>query len=370
MANSPKVQTLIPEEFSILRKFLSKYADQLSKLFQIKKWDPPQPNPLSDEPFLLDKDGSHSFIGLLQKANLVFGANKTALRIIDRIELQNAGEVYKVFSIADPPIRKDPETRVFPWPDEAELILNHLKEDMAAFNQHGKSILDLCTAPGRIANSLGFLCPRAQILGSDVNEKGIAYCEFNKMLNFAQTDKAGPRFAVSDGFDQLGNAKYDLIIVNPPTTIASNEYGHSAGGKDGVQIARNLFVESIERLKPNGRIVLLMYFLGNKDDVPKLRDFLNQSVGSGAGDEGVIQLNEKVMRLGMKKAFPSPMPIRYWILRKCDPAYLAFQEAGQYWEEMSRIVEEGRKEIEDYYSQGKTHLHYVIVDVVPDKYKV
>ena len=126
--------------------------------------------------------------------------------------------------------------------------------------------LDFGTGTGCIAIALAVKCPGAQITALDVSTGALALARQNAELN-----KLNGRieFLAGDGFAALlGKTAFDLIVSNPPY-IASAEIETLEpevrdfdprtaldGGTDGLDFYRRLAKESVDRLKPAGKIMV------------------------------------------------------------------------------------------------------------------
>jgi len=81
-----------------------------------------------------------------------------------------------------------------------------------------RSILDLCTGSGVLALSLAKAFPGSVVEGIDIQEHAVACASQNKILNHL----SNVSFFTSDLFEHVdNNAKYDLIVANPPYVSAT-----------------------------------------------------------------------------------------------------------------------------------------------------
>lgn len=253
------------------------------------------------------------------------------------------------------------EQRVFPWKDEAEIILDYLKKTTKVTP---KSLLSLFCGAGTIAMNLNRRWPQASITCADINNRALQYAQFNHNLNRAEHDSASSfSFIKSDVFSNIENT-FDLIAGVPamalqPPGEEGVEYLHSTGGPTGQSTIRKLLKECNRCLNPGGRLVFLSYGLGSegggKEKEPKeLIRTLQKELPEGGWNISSLP-NEKIWRVGDEKRFSNPMPVQYMISRLADPTYRA-NMLGSY--------ERWEKWIEDDLIQEKgfSHLHFVIVE--------
>jgi ribosomal protein L3 glutamine methyltransferase len=166
--------------------------------------------------------------------------------------------------------------------------------------QSVRRALDLCTGSGCLAILLAQAFPEAQVDAIDCSAKALAVARIN-IGEYQLQERV--RLVESDLFQAIANARYDLIISNPPyvTTQAMAalppEYRHEpalglAAGDDGLDIVRRILQNARGHLTPNG--VLLVEVGGGKAAVeaayPKL-PFLWFTADSG--EEEVFLLNAK-----------------------------------------------------------------------------
>jgi ribosomal protein L3 glutamine methyltransferase len=127
-----------------------------------------------------------------------------------------------------------------------------------------RRILDLCTGSGCLAILAALAFPRARVDASDVSSAALAVAHRNVA---AYRLRRRIRLVRSDLFDAVGDARYDLIICNPPYVPAAEmrrlpgEYRHEprlalASGRDGLDFVRRLLAEARPRLAPRGALVV------------------------------------------------------------------------------------------------------------------
>lgn len=251
------------------------------------------------------------------------------------------------------------DQRVFPWVDEAEIILHYLRETIQA---PPATLLNLFCGAGTIAISLSRIWLNSSITCADINQRALQYAQFNKALNQAgQNSESDISFISSDVFSDINNS-FDLIVGVPsmalqPPGEEEVEYLHSTGGPSGLSSIHTLLNGCNSRLNPGGRLVFMSYGLGgiNGGNEPKeLIRVLQEELPEG-GWNIVPLAREKIWRVGDEKRFTNPMPVQYMVSRLADPTYRA-NVFGSYerWEKW--IEDDLIKE------NGFSHLHYVIVD--------
>ena len=101
-------------------------------------------------------------------------------------------------------------------------------------------ILDLGCGWGPVGVILGRMYPETSIVMSDVNERAVSLAEKNLALNGVKNAQT----AVSDGLSGVDGC-FDAIITNPPI-------------RAGKQVIYRLFDEALSRLRPNGRLYIVI----------------------------------------------------------------------------------------------------------------
>ncbi|HIE54804.1 MAG TPA: 50S ribosomal protein L3 N(5)-glutamine methyltransferase [Chromatiaceae bacterium] len=121
-------------------------------------------------------------------------------------------------------------------------------------------ILDLCTGSGCIAVACAHYLPHALVDASDISPSALEVAQVN--VDRYQLEKRVNLFR-SDLFDQLPEARYDLIVSNPPYVSTEemqtlpDEYAHEPalgleGGADGLELVNRILCEGARWLKPGG----------------------------------------------------------------------------------------------------------------------
>jgi ribosomal protein L3 glutamine methyltransferase len=126
-----------------------------------------------------------------------------------------------------------------------------------------KRVLDLCTGSGCLAILAAHAFPDAMVDATDLSKAALAVA--GKNLAKHRLNKR-VRLIRSDLFKSVGDAKYDLIITNPPYVTAAamhklpGEYRHEpgmalAGGKDGLDLVKRIMEEAPKHLSARGLLV-------------------------------------------------------------------------------------------------------------------
>lgn len=124
-------------------------------------------------------------------------------------------------------------------------------------------VLDLCTGGGSLAVLAARVFPRAEIDATDISPDALAVAA----RNVEEHDLTlRVRLVEGDLFSGLGNARYDLILSNPPyvETLAAQffppEYAAEpklahVGGDDGLDLVRRIVRQARAYLQPAGALV-------------------------------------------------------------------------------------------------------------------
>ena len=126
-----------------------------------------------------------------------------------------------------------------------------------------RRVLDLCTGSGCLAILAALVFPRARIDAVDLSAGALALARRN-----VASHRLGDRITLHRGdlFAPLGNARYDLIISNPPYVDARGmarlppEFHHEprmalAAGDDGLDLVRRILTEAPRHLTRNGALL-------------------------------------------------------------------------------------------------------------------
>jgi ribosomal protein L3 glutamine methyltransferase len=127
-----------------------------------------------------------------------------------------------------------------------------------------RSALDLCTGSGCLAILLAHTFPNAAVDAVDLSADALQVAARNVGDYGLDTTI---RLLQSDLFEGLGDARYDVIVSNPPYVTAagmqalSQEYRHEpalalAAGADGLDVVRRILRESKRRLRDGGVLIV------------------------------------------------------------------------------------------------------------------
>ena len=136
------------------------------------------------------------------------------------------------------------------------------------------NILDLGTVSGCLAITLAYHLSHAKLLASDLSEAALEVAK----ANLERYQLANCQLLKSDLFSNLGQAKFDLIVTNPPY-IAHREISQLApevrdydpkialdGGKKGLDYYHKIADHARNYLYPNGQIICEIG-IGQKTDI-------------------------------------------------------------------------------------------------------
>lgn len=135
-----------------------------------------------------------------------------------------------------------------------------LVEEVLKGMQPGAQVLDMCTGSGCILISLLKLSDHVKGVGVDISEEALKVARKN-----ADANQVDPLFVQSDLFEHV-TGQYDVIVSNPPyiRTSVIDELQEEVklydpwialdGKEDGLYFYRHIIEESMNYLKPKGRI--------------------------------------------------------------------------------------------------------------------
>jgi len=127
-----------------------------------------------------------------------------------------------------------------------------------------RRVLDLCTGSGALAILAAMAFPYAEVDASDLSADALQVAQRN-VAEYGLEDRI--RLVRSDLFKDLGAAKYDLILANPPYVAAAEiaEFPPEhraepllahAGGEDGLDVVRSIIDQAKAHLVPGGALVV------------------------------------------------------------------------------------------------------------------
>lgn len=145
----------------------------------------------------------------------------------------------------------------------ADLLLESMSPWIAEPESVGRA-LDLCTGSGCLAILLAEAFPAARVHAADISEAALAVARRN-----VEDYGLGGRVELirSDLMESLGDARFELIVSNPPYVDAPSmaalppEYRHEpnlalAGGADGLDLVHRLLRQARDHLEPGGLLVV------------------------------------------------------------------------------------------------------------------
>lgn len=126
------------------------------------------------------------------------------------------------------------------------------------------SVLDLCTGSGCIAIACAYAFPEAQVDAVDLSPDALAVAE----INVAKHQLAERlRLVQGDLYQNLGDARYDLIVSNPPyvnraewESLPSEYHAEPRmgleSGEDGLDCVRQILAQAERHLNAHGILVV------------------------------------------------------------------------------------------------------------------
>jgi ribosomal protein L3 glutamine methyltransferase len=124
-------------------------------------------------------------------------------------------------------------------------------------------VLDLCAGSGCIGIATAFAFPDAEVDLAEIDAGALTVCR----RNIERHGVSGRVRAIcSDVYDGLGEARYDLIVANPPYVPVAEwralqpEYRHEprlalAAGDDGMDVVARILAGAVARLNPGGVLI-------------------------------------------------------------------------------------------------------------------
>jgi methylase of polypeptide subunit release factors len=111
---------------------------------------------------------------------------------------------------------------------------------------------DIGCGAGAAAIAIALRWPQAEVLALDINADALRMTALNAAL--AGAGNVAPRHSdLLDGVD----GKFDLIVANPPYLLDPGERAYRHGGGElGAGLSGRIVAAALERLAPNGRLLL------------------------------------------------------------------------------------------------------------------
>lgn len=156
------------------------------------------------------------------------------------------------------------ENVLIPQPDTETLVERAIEivKDAQSTTEN-IDVLDMCTGSGAIAVSIAKLCKNIKICALDISDDALEIAKKNAFENEANVE-----FFKSDMFENISqNAKFDLIVSNPPyiketviSTLSKDVQNEPhialSGGKDGLDFYRIIANNAYKYLKYQGKVLV------------------------------------------------------------------------------------------------------------------
>ncbi len=153
------------------------------------------------------------------------------------------------------------ERSIVPRSFIAELIVDGAFD--AWLNENSHQFLDLCTGNGSLAIICAMAYPDVSVVGADISTDALEVAKINVSKHQLQ-DRV--QLVQSDGLKKV-NGAYDCIVCNPPYVCQASmnalpkEFKAEpelalAGGEDGMDFVRQLFIDLPQHMKPEAILVL------------------------------------------------------------------------------------------------------------------
>ena len=156
------------------------------------------------------------------------------------------------------------ENVLIPQPDTETLVERAIEliKDVQPDTEN-IDVLDMCTGSGAIAVSIAKLCKNIKICALDISDDALEIAKKNAFENEANVE-----IFKSDMFENISqNAKFDLIVSNPPyiketviSTLSKDVQNEPhialSGGKDGLDFYRIIANNAYKYLKYQGKVLV------------------------------------------------------------------------------------------------------------------
>ena len=149
---------------------------------------------------------------------------------------------------------------------ETELLAERAIEALRTCGKTHPTVLDLCCGSGCLAVSMALNVPTAAVEAADLSADALAVTKKNR-------DALHARVTLHQGdlLDAVGDARYDVIVSNPPYIPAEDckalqaevrREPHMAldGGADGLDFYRRIASDAPKHLEDGGRLLLEVGF--------------------------------------------------------------------------------------------------------------
>ena len=156
------------------------------------------------------------------------------------------------------------ENVLIPQPDTETLVERAIEiVKNAQTDTKNINVLDMCTGSGAIAVSIAKLCKNIKICALDISDDALEIAKKNAFENEANVE-----FFKSDMFENISkNAKFDLIVSNPPyiketviSTLSKDVQNEPhialSGGIDGLDFYRIIANNAYKYLKYQGKVLV------------------------------------------------------------------------------------------------------------------
>jgi len=143
-------------------------------------------------------------------------------------------------------------------------VIPRLRELLGPKGPPPARMADVCTGSGCLAILLAHAFPKGKIDAIDVSKDALEVARIN-IRGHGFEDRIG--ICLSDVFDSVPPARYDVILSNPPYEPAARvnalppEFRREPrlaldGGVDGLAVIRKLLHQARERLSPRGAVLI------------------------------------------------------------------------------------------------------------------
>jgi SAM-dependent methyltransferase len=251
----------------------------------------------------------------------------------------------------------DATARVFPWPDEALLIINYLKGLLDGVPLGGR-VMDLCCGCGTIGLWLARARPDLRVVFVDFDVDALEQAKWNSVLNFGDITRFS--FVGGDLFSNV-DGKFDLIVADPPffpTPFDEFSKLPDSGGLHCDRISKAILQQSSSFLNDSGRLAILSYSLGTGLPCSEgLR--ISRFVESLTGSFRHVDASTRLFRFEHRKIFAkNPLPLPFLAIRLGD---IFRRECiwGLPYEQQCKRVDTFLNWLDNLSDEQLTHLHYV-----------